>query len=325
MQFSIVIPVYKVERYLRECVDSVLAQTLKDIEVILVDDGSPDNCPSICDDYARKDNRVKVIHKINGGLSDARNTGLKAASGNYVVFLDSDDYYHSESFLENVAEATEENKNDAVFFQRTTFYDNTDKPIKKIPLYNLSWNYLDVDDLLLQLSKNDMLDASACMKATKRSVLMDNNLYFRKGMYSEDVEWFNRYILFVKSVKIINQQDYYYRKRENSITSSTTEINVRDLFYSVETHSNIIRDSRISESRKKAILSYLSYEYYIVLGLINNLVKGVSRNELLNDCKQYKWLTHYSISKKTQKCAMLVRLLGLNMSGKILGRYIKSR
>ncbi len=88
---SVIIPVYKVEPYLRECVDSVLAQTYQNLEIILVDDGSPDNCPAICDEYAEKDARVKVIHKENGGLSDARNVGMAVAKGEYISFADSDD------------------------------------------------------------------------------------------------------------------------------------------------------------------------------------------------------------------------------------------
>lgn len=89
---SVVVPVYNVERYLRRCIESILIQTYQNLEVILVDDGSPDNCPAICDEYAKEDARVKVIHKMNGGLSDARNIGMRAASGDYLMFVDSDDW-----------------------------------------------------------------------------------------------------------------------------------------------------------------------------------------------------------------------------------------
>ena len=89
---SVIVPVYKVEPYIRKCVDSILGQTFSDIQVILVDDGSPDQCGKICDEYAKQDNRVEVIHKENGGLSDARNAGIPYAKGEYIIFLDSDDY-----------------------------------------------------------------------------------------------------------------------------------------------------------------------------------------------------------------------------------------
>ena len=87
-EVSVIVPVYKVEAYLRRCVDSILAQTFTDFELILVDDGSPDNCGAICDEYAEKDNRVRVIHKENGGVSSARNAGLDAAAGNYICFVE---------------------------------------------------------------------------------------------------------------------------------------------------------------------------------------------------------------------------------------------
>ena len=89
---SVIVPVYGVEAYLNQCIDSILAQTHKNLEIILVDDGSPDRCPTICDEYARKDSRVRVIHKKNGGLSDARNAGLEIATGEYIGFVDSDDW-----------------------------------------------------------------------------------------------------------------------------------------------------------------------------------------------------------------------------------------
>lgn len=91
---SVIVPIYKVEEYLERCIKSIVSQTYKNIEIILVDDGSPDNCPAICDEWRERDSRIKVVHKRNGGLSDARNTGIKIASGDYVVFVDSDDYIH---------------------------------------------------------------------------------------------------------------------------------------------------------------------------------------------------------------------------------------
>ena len=96
---SVIVPIYKVEKYLNKCVDSIINQTYKNLEIILVDDGSPDSCPDICDKYEKKDNRVKVIHKKNGGLSDARNAGLDIANGEYISFIDSDDEIEA-SFVE---------------------------------------------------------------------------------------------------------------------------------------------------------------------------------------------------------------------------------
>lgn len=107
---SVIIPVYKVEKYLRECLDSVLVQDIDDIEVVLVDDGSPDSCPRICDEYSAKDHRVKTIHKPNGGLSSARNTGFLQSKGEYVVFVDSDDKWNSNVSLRKLVNILQKNK-----------------------------------------------------------------------------------------------------------------------------------------------------------------------------------------------------------------------
>lgn len=325
LKISFVIPIYNVESYLHQCVDSVLNQTYQNIEVILVDDGSPDRSPAICDDYAQKDNRVVVIHKENGGLSDARNEGLQKAIGDYVIFLDSDDFYKHNVFLERIVEATDEGRKDAVFFQRTVFYDGSNRPNDNYPPYNLEWNKLDASSLLLELAKNDLLDASACMKATKRSILLNNELFFTKGIYCEDIEWFSRYIMFVNSVALIDYPDYYYRKREGSITSKLKEKNVRDLFYTIQQHSEKIRSIGADDNRVRAILSYHAYQYYIVLGLSNNTVKGKARQQLLNECKRYRWLVYYSISGKTKKSATILKLFGVKIASMILGYYIRKK
>ncbi len=112
-EITVVVPVYKVEKYLNRCVDSILNQTFRDFELILVDDGSPDNCPKICDSYSKKDNRVRVIHKENGGLSDARNVGIdymfKHSNSKWITFIDSDDWVH-EKYLEILYNAVIDNK-----------------------------------------------------------------------------------------------------------------------------------------------------------------------------------------------------------------------
>ena len=110
---SIIVPIYKVEQYLERCIESIVNQTYKNIEIILVDDGSPDQCPKICDEWAKKDSRIKVVHKQNGGLSDARNAGLEIATGKYVVFIDSDDYIHLQ-FVEALYKTAQEQNADIV-------------------------------------------------------------------------------------------------------------------------------------------------------------------------------------------------------------------
>lgn len=123
---ELLIPVYNVEKYLHQCVDSVLAQDNKDYEIILVDDGSPDNCGKICDDYANKYSQIKVIHKENGGLSDARNFGIKVAKGDYLIFLDSDDFWKGTEVLSDLSKIVDIKPVDVVLYGRTLVFEDGD-------------------------------------------------------------------------------------------------------------------------------------------------------------------------------------------------------
>ena len=133
---SIIVPIYNVEKYIDRCMRSLLQQTLRDIEIIMVDDGSPDNCPAICDVYARKDVRVKVIHKKNGGLSDARNAGLDVATGEYVAFIDSDDYTSIDAY-EILYNKAKETNADIVYAGFTM--QNSDGTENKCFVLNQTW------------------------------------------------------------------------------------------------------------------------------------------------------------------------------------------
>ena len=127
VKFSIIIPIYNVERYLETCVNSILTQTYSDYEVILVDDGSPDRCGELCDHYAESDSRVKVVHKVNGGLSSARNAGLDIAMGEYVIFVDSDDYWDDTMALEHIQKNLAESNADLLVFPAKRFYEDENR------------------------------------------------------------------------------------------------------------------------------------------------------------------------------------------------------
>ena len=129
---SIVVPIYNVEKYLNRCVDSILNQTYRDIEIILVDDGSPDRCGSICDEYQKRDTRIKVIHKKNGGLSDARNAGIKMAHGEYITCIDSDDFI-SPFFLENLWTAMKKSKCEIATSWFVDYYEGDQCEYGRIP------------------------------------------------------------------------------------------------------------------------------------------------------------------------------------------------
>ena len=179
--FSLIIPVYNVEAYLKQCIDSVLEQEYTDYECILVDDGSTDNSPKICDEYANHDSRFKVIHKENGGLSDARNHGLKSSEGSYIFFIDSDDYLYNQTVLSSLYDIIQTNKDcDFICFNRIYFYqqDHIFKPLPKYP--KEITGDCDIKNILVGLLKHGIFPISAYTKIIKRDFLLDNDIKFIK-------------------------------------------------------------------------------------------------------------------------------------------------
>jgi len=202
---SVIIPIYKVELYLRECVDSVINQTYKDLEIILVDDGSPDNCPKMCDEYAKQDNRIKVIHKENGGLSDARNAGMKIATADYWSFVDSDDVCHPQ-MIEVLMQPLIEDKR----FKMSACGYTKDAD---------TWN----DDHIHSVQKMSGLDymnqielwTVAWGKIYAKELF--NKIKYPKGRLHEDEFTTYKLAYYAQNVAYINVPYYLYRQREDSI------------------------------------------------------------------------------------------------------------
>lgn len=213
---SVVVPVYNVEKYLCRCVDSIINQTYKNLEIILVDDGSPDNCPKICDEYAKKDKRIKVIHKKNGGLSDARNAGIKISKGDYIGFVDSDDFINLEMYTKLYKIITE-NDADIAICDLKRFHD--EKKVKEQINKNDVTIYTQ-ENFLKKFFKigSQSIEYYADTKLYKRSMIEEEQ--YPVGLTSEDV--LGTYKALLKAKKIVKTTDelYYYRYNEQSITGS---------------------------------------------------------------------------------------------------------
>lgn len=207
---SIIVPVYKVEKYLPECIDSIVNQTYRNIEVILIDDGSPDKCPQICDNYALQDSRIKVVHKINGGLSDARNKGLDICNGKYVMFVDSDDIIHKK-MVERLVSTLETENADIVECSTTRFNNSINLPTfieGQTTIYNR-------EDALRELILDHAFHQTVWNKIYTKKVV--GNIIFPVGKYNEDEYW--TYRVFANANKVVSLPDslYFYRQRDNSI------------------------------------------------------------------------------------------------------------
>lgn len=207
---SVIVPVYKVEKYLDKCVQSILAQTYKDFELILVDDGSPDNCPQLCDEYSKKDKRVRVIHKENGGLSDARNAGTAIAEGDYVTYIDSDDYI-SEDYLETLWTLINKYKADIAVTGMCTFFEG-DKVKLQRKINEYCYNNIEALEHMLY---QDNIDTSACAMLIPRDLACNNP--FPVGKYHEDDFTTYKFYSCVKKVVVTTKSQYFYLQRMGSI------------------------------------------------------------------------------------------------------------
>lgn len=214
IKISIIVPVYKVEKYIDRCIKSILEQTYSEFELILVDDGSPDNSGKICDEYAKKDNRIKVIHKKNGGLGDARNAGINIATGDYLGFIDSDDYIENDMY-EKLLEACVNNNVDIAMCGR---YDIQDDNITKRFAFKGDYKIWDNREAIKRLLTWDNMDSSACDKLFKKNLFDD--IRFPKGKLNEDIFIMTEIIDNANKVVHIGESKYYYYHRPNSITTN---------------------------------------------------------------------------------------------------------
>lgn len=226
---SVVVPVYKVEKYINRCVDSILRQTYTNIEIILVDDGSPDRCGEICDEYKKKDSRISVIHKENGGLSDARNAGTLTAKGTYITYIDSDDWVADE-YIEILYSAIKKNNCSLSVcgFIKVSDYKTIGVIKDKLTIFN---NVEALQEMLYQKS----FDNSACGKLYETSI-MQNNL-FPVGKWYEDLFTIYKVLAQSGDVVYVDSQLYYYWTNPNSIMHSSFDLR---MFDEIEAVDNIV-------------------------------------------------------------------------------------
>lgn len=219
MKLSIVVPIYNVERYLRKCVDSLLAQDLSSqgYEIILVDDGSPDGCPIICDEYASKHENIKVVHQENGGLSAARNSGIEKAQGEYVQFVDADDFLES-NVLNSLVEKIDSDQLDVLRFN----YQNVNERYEVFEPNKVSKPFVDYRDEVCNgldfLTQRLGFGCYAWQFVIRKDLLAE--CVFKEGVYFEDTEWTPRVLLKAQRVTSTDLMVYNYLMREGSITQS---------------------------------------------------------------------------------------------------------
>ena len=299
---------------MRQCVDSIIEQSFSDFELILVNDGSNDSCPGICDGYAKKDSRVIVIHQENGGSSYARNSGIAAASGDYLMFVDSDDYITEGSF-EKISQDLKQNKGCDVFFLNSAALT--------IDGSSRSFGYPYSKDKIFKKCRSEVLSyfeelseypVSAPLKLMRRQLVLDKELFFTSGIVCEDLDQMISLLLNAQTFDVCPSLHYIYRcSVPNSISSSQSG----RLFESL---LQIMRKWQDPTEQNKFIYRLMAFEYVPLLWYYHKLNK-VKKKEYKAEMHKHAVLMSYSKDKRVLVVYLVYKLLKLRAAAWLVNLY----
>lgn len=309
MEFSVIVPVYNVEKYLKKCLDSLVNQTFKSFEIVIVNDGSTDNSQSIIDKYKEKyPNIIKSYQKTNGGLSDARNYGVEKSTGDFIIFVDSDDYINI-SLLEELDSIIKSNKNTDVIGYSLAAVDENNNivgTIQKPEFFNLSG-----ESALIELINSKQYFEAACYYAYNRNFWNNNNFKYTVGTYHEDFGLTPIILLKAKKVTCINFIGYYYYQSPNSITRNTNlqieKKKADDLLKHFDNINKQIKNIHINNETNKLLNSYMANALLYKLQTIDkSLKKDYKKN--LRERKITKFLISRTIKQKIKKILIILKI-----------------
>lgn len=318
--FSIIVPIYNVENYLEKCIESIMAQSFSDFELILVDDGSTDRSGAICDLYSNKENII-VIHKKNGGLASARNAGIKKAQGKWCVFVDSDDYIGDNNFFNKLHEYSI--NQDVVIYGCSLFIDGTDKIVRQKYTKLEKINSLNSNiEQLKYLNSTNNVSISAWTHAIKRKFIEDNKLTFDETIkVSEDTDWFFRIMLSNPRIAAVDGNQYFYRIRQNSLSRNKKDGFWKYRYDAIKLSEKYINESNCNIKLKNELLCYLAYQYLI---LLNDAATDLNKNDniMYSQINDLKYLLKYGKGIKNIICKFIANVFGIKTCSKIIA-YIK--
>lgn len=260
---SVIIPIYNVEKYLEECVESVLCQTYQNLEILLVDDGSPDGCGAICEEYAQKDKRVKVIHKENGGLSDARNAGLDVCRGDYIVFVDSDDCIHPQ-MIERLYNLLMKYQADMAICSFQDIEENEMPLYAKYDVQGKEYCF-EKENIMNQLQSRNLLTVVAWNKIYKARLF--ENIRYPKGYIHEDEFVIHKLLHLCTRTVYTEEKLYYYRKRGDSIMGNISPKKIQDIYLAYEDRISFLEEKqygRIITDTKLQLMHQITKYYKLI-------------------------------------------------------------
>lgn len=279
---SVIVPIYKVEAYLDRCVQSIVNQTHQNLEIILVDDGSPDNCGVMCDTWAKKDKRIKVIHKQNGGLSDARNAGMASANGAYIGFIDSDDYIAPEMYQLLMEQMDADGSDIAACGVEMVFEDGSAS--KRLTIEGCC--VLDRDSAMEAVIKESWLKQPVWYKLYKTGLVRD--IPFPVGKYHEDVFWTWQAVARAGKVSVLDVPCYYYVQRNGSIMAERYSLRRLDAIEAKQQRLSFLKDAypRLAEHARKDLLFSCMYHGQLAMRDLDESNRNIALSKLKSFFKE---------------------------------------
>jgi len=312
--FSIVIPVYNIEEYIHECVKSVLSQDFSDYECILIDDGSTDNCPEICDEYAATDERFRVIHQENRGPSVARNAGIIVAEGDYIVLLDGDDIFVSRSALQNLSNIISGTKAEIIFNTKLTKFstpedrENVDMIISPIKTYRPM-------QLIKESKKNKAVLLGGAFYTVKRIFIIENNIFYKENILHEDIHWAPRLFCNCEFIAINNNPFYGYRINRHGSTTNT-KTNKRLNSYLVILNDLFLLSENESSIYKKNIYAsfYKNVWWKIFVAVATSMFGDIdfeTRKRMIHELKKYSHCLLHTTTPKYFSIFLCIKIFSI--------------
>ncbi len=325
-RFSIIIPIYNTEKELPRCVDSILNQEYADYEIILVDDGSQDRSGELCEQYGRTNKHIKVVHQDNAGASAARNTGVDAAQGDFLIFVDSDDIWERADGLSELALATMRNKSADVLLFGIRIYRENNEFEKELRPELPPIHSTEKEAVLKHLVYRYQYISAPYCKAISRELFQKNNLYFTKGLLSEDIEWSARVMIASKQIAVCPISIYgRIRRGSGSLTSQIDERNIQDILSSIENGILYTKSHGERASLLTLYYEYWSYQYAMLLCLLAIIKDSQEYPAMIRRAKNLSWLLKYHHVPKVRAVSIAYNVLGIEKTVLLLGRYYNSR
>ena len=318
MQFSIIIPVYNCENALRRCVESILAQSFRDYEILLIDDGSTDGSSDLCDSLEKEDGRISAVHKPNGGTSSARNEGLRRAAGDYIAFLDNDDRWIRNDALSIIDERLQKNPVDIICFRTMQSWSedgDTAAPGNLAPSPAINGDfYADLHSLV----KESLYTPAVWSKVVRSSIVRNHNILFPEGKRNEDIDFSCKLLRHANSIDHINECFYCWsRGRENSQSRQPVSKRTADDLLDVITINADYASSLTDEKRACAIEEFLSFPYAVWL-TYSNAYNPDELKDRWSTMKRYSHLLKADGDKRAQTVRNAASHLGLPLTRKLV-------